>query len=378
MTPSRIIVGAMSGTSADGVDVAVVRIWGTGHDVTAELVAHHHRAYPECVRQAIFEIRSSPKVSLRGLMEVGRQITVIYADAVNESLGQLDQSDVACIGAHGQTLFHAPPDTLQWLDPALLAARTGIPVVSDFRRADCAAGGQGAPLVPMADYVLLRHAGISRVLLNLGGIANLTYLPAAGKLSGVIACDTGPGNCVSDWLMRTLDPASGGIDRDGVRALAGSPIASIVTRVMADGFFAKSPPKSTDAPDMIELFKQAAGRLESHSQNDLLATACRLTGVAVADAIRRFVPGPVDEALVSGGGVKNPAMMKELRRSLGSVVVNETNVAGVDANAKEAVAFAILAALTLDNVPGNVPSATGAGQAVVLGSITPRPYDVRR
>src|SRR5829696_8036035 len=182
----RIIAGAMSGTSADGVDVALTRITGRGTSMTAQLIHHHHRPYDAATRTEIFAFRGADaRCDLARLAQLGRTISLSYAAAVNEALAaaHLSANDLAAVAAHGQTLYHAPPNTIQWFDPSLVAAEVGCPVVSDFRRADCAAGGQGAPLVPFADYVLFCHASKNRVLLNIGGIANLTWLPAGGSLA---------------------------------------------------------------------------------------------------------------------------------------------------------------------------------------------------
>src|SRR6476661_6684308 len=180
----RIVAGAMSGTSADGVDVAIVAIAGRGLAMTARLLHHHHRPYEAGLRQAIFNVRESGLSGLAKLADLGHQISVSYSRAVRDALeaASLQSADLACIAAHGQTLYHAPPDTIQWLDPALLAAEVGCAVVSDFRRADCAAGGQGAPLVPFADLILFGDRVNHRVLLNIGGIANLTHLPAGAGI----------------------------------------------------------------------------------------------------------------------------------------------------------------------------------------------------
>src|SRR3954447_15429443 len=188
----RQIAGAMSGTSADGVDVAIVAIRGRGLDMSARLIQHHHVPYERNLREIIFAAREpDAKVELRNLAKMGREISLAYARAVNECLAacRLSATDLSAVAAHGQTLFHDPPDTIQWFDPALVAAEVGCQVVSDFRRADCAAGGQGAPLVPFADYVLFRHPTKNRVLVNIGGIANLTYIPAGASLGKVIAFD---------------------------------------------------------------------------------------------------------------------------------------------------------------------------------------------
>src|SRR4051812_19636056 len=216
VSESRLIAGAMSGTSADGVDVAIVRIDGHGFGMNAKLVRHHHVAYDPSLRESIFEMRSAQSGSLAQLAQIGCDVSLTYARAVNEALQaeNLSASDLAAVAAHGQTLFHRPPRTIQWLDPALLAAEVGCAVVSDFRRADCAAGGQGAPLVPFADYVLFRHPTMNRLLINIGGIANVTYIPADSAINKIVAFDTGPGNCICDELCRILYPEGPGVDVD--------------------------------------------------------------------------------------------------------------------------------------------------------------------
>jgi anhydro-N-acetylmuramic acid kinase len=377
MTQSRLVIGAMSGTSADGVDAAVVRIDGRGVGMTASLVAHRHHPYEADLRHAIFRARAdADPVRLGDLARMARRISLAYAGAARDAMTAAHTSagDVAAIAAHGQTLFHDPPDAIQWLDPAVLAAETGCTVVSDFRRADCAAGGQGAPLVPFADYVLFRHPTRTRVLLNLGGIANLTHLRAGGTIGDVVAFDTGPGNCVSDALVRAVDPTGPGVDVDGATAARGVPIHPLLQDSLADPYFAKPPPKSTDVPAMLGLFnaaRQAVGR--NYPFEYLLRTACLLTATTVADAIRRFCDPFPDELIVSGGGVRNATLMELLRQPLGAIPVIPIDDLGFPSEAKEAVAFALLGAATLDGEPSNVPAATGAKHAAVLGSITPRP-----
>jgi anhydro-N-acetylmuramic acid kinase len=374
---SRLIAGAMSGTSADGVDVAIVRIEGRGLGMSAQLVGHHYRTYDSALRRAIFAVREGGNTALSNLAEIGREISLAYAACVNEALGAagLKASDIAAVAAHGQTLFHAPPNTIQWLDPALVAAQTGCAVVSDFRRADCAAGGQGAPLVPFADYILFRHPTKNRVLLNIGGIANLTYIPAGGAIDKLIAFDTGPGNCISDWIMRMRDPAGPGFDNAGSRALAAKAWSvRIVNEFVRTPYFDRPPPKSTDGPEMIRLFEQIAGPdLDSSTIEDLLATACVCTSASVLHALG-FTLGLEDakyEMVVGGGGVLNSAIMAgfyPMRKRF-----RTTDEFGVPSQAKEAIAFAVLGAATLDGEPSNVPSCTGAARRVVLGSITPKP-----
>ncbi len=376
MSGTRIIAGAMSGTSADGVDVALVRIDGRGLEMSVRLMEHVHRPYDDDLRRRIFACRNGGSVGLADLARITRDVSCAYAAAVGSAIdrGGLAAGDVAAVAAHGQTLFHAPPDTMQAFDPALVAAGTGVAVVSDFRRADCAAGGQGAPLVPFADHILFTDPLRHRALLNLGGIANVTYLPAGGQLDALLAFDTGPGNCVSDWLVRYMHPDGPGVDVDGALASHGRPDEAVVLRMLAGGFFKRQPPRSTDGPAMVDLFTAAVtdfgsrGRLPTN-----LATACLVTAASVGRALREFLPHFPDELIVSGGGTRNATLMSYLRQQVPGVPVKTTDELGIPSEAKEAIAFALLAAATLDGEPGNVPAATGARRRVVLGSVTPRP-----
>jgi len=370
MSQPRLFVGTMSGTSADGVDAALVRIEGVGLDMVPALLRHHHRPYDPSLQRTIFDIRSRGDAKLSELAKLGREISLTYAATVNELLLAAGESAVAitAIAAHGQTLFHDPPNTIQWFDPALVAAETGCAVVSDFRRADCAAGGQGAPLVPFADYILFRHPTKTRAVLNIGGIANVTILPAGASLESVKAFDTGPGNCISDHVMRRMDPDGKGFDFNGELALHGKPDLPIIGRMLASGYFHQPPPKSTDGPAMIELYQRygnAGARL-----HDQVATACLLTASAIRKSLENVSPAPA-ELIVSGGGSKNRAIMKHLT-TIGPII-RTTDELGVKSDAKEALAFALLACATLDSVPSNVPSVTGAKRSVVLGAVTPRP-----
>ena len=368
----------MSGTSADGVDIAIVAIEGRGLDMTAQLIVHHHRPYNEALRRQIFAFRSEGAGSvshstLRKLAEMGREISLTYAAAVNEALAaaHMESKNLAAVAAHGQTLFHDPPNTIQWLDPALIAAEVGCAVVSDFRRADLAAGGQGAPLVPFADFILFRHATRNRVLVNLGGIANFTWIPAGATLDQLIAFDTGPANCISDYLCRKYDPSGPGYDTNGERARKGTlnkRNLTLASRFLDDPYFAQPPPKSADTPAMIALFERVVADANLPLE-DQLAIACHITGILVTGAFR-FLPAEPDEIIASGGGAKNIAIMQALDDGL---LPSTTDELGVPSDAKEAIAFALLGAATLDGVPSNVPSVTGAKRPVVLGSITPRP-----
>jgi anhydro-N-acetylmuramic acid kinase len=328
---TRVIAGAMSGTSADGVDVAVTRLEGRGWSMSPCVLHHHHRPYPADLRQRIFAVRRNEPVSLPDLARLAREISLHYAAAVNEALVYLRMSgrDLAAVAAHGQTLYHSPPDTIQWLDPALVAAEVGCAVVSDFRRADCAAGGQGAPLVPFADYILFRHAERDRVVLNIGGIANVTMLPAAASIDAVRAFDTGPGNCISDHLVRCHDPAGPGYDEGGKLASRGVVLDPLADAVLAHPYFARVPPKSTDGPEMIEAFEAALARMPGRPPlEDLLATACHIAMAPVLKVARGR------QVIASGGGVRNSAMMA-LLKAAGCEVLT-TDDLGIRQESKEA------------------------------------------
>lgn len=370
----RLIAGAMSGTSGDGVDVAVVAIAGSGIDIQVRLLRHHHVPYSHDVRRRLNSIRQAGSAGLADLAQLGREVSLCYATGVVEALSslRLGGGDIVCVAAHGQTIYHAPPNTVQWLDPSLIAAEAGCAVVSDFRRADCAVGGQGAPLVPFADYALFRHPVSLRAMVNIGGIANVTILRPGCTLSEVIAFDTGPGNCVSDYLARRHDPNGHGFDAGGKLATAGLPDIATAERMMKDPFFTASPPKSTDVPQMLSAWERADAHTEPRPLPDLLATACYVTASSILDAMHRLLGRLPEEVVVSGGGCRNASIMGFLRATPG-LVVRTTDDYGLPAEAKEAVAFAILAAATIDGVPGNVPSVTGARRQVLLGSITPRP-----
>ncbi len=240
----RLMIGAMSGTSADGVDAAMVDVNGHGLAMSITLMGHHHEPYDAGLRRAIFQVRACGNIALSDLADLGRQITLVYARAVNRLLQNIDiaASRVSAIAAHGQTLFHDPPLTIQWFDPSLLAWETDCAVVSDFRRADCAAGGQGAPLVPFADYILFGDPAVDRILLNIGGIANLTFVPANGGIEQLLAFDTGPGNCISDWICRRFHPDGPGWDVDGAARPAERSSVRLSMRFCPTHFWRRRPP----------------------------------------------------------------------------------------------------------------------------------------
>jgi anhydro-N-acetylmuramic acid kinase len=370
MMRTRLIAGAMSGTSADGIDVAIVAIDGRATEMSATLVRHAHQPYDAELRRAIFALRGSGQVALRELARCGRDVSLAYADAVRNTLvaANLAASDLAAIAAHGQTLFHDPPNTIQWIDPALLATEVGCPVVSDFRRADCAAGGQGAPLVPFGDYILFHHSARDRAVVNIGGIANITFLPAGAPLEKTLAFDIGPGNCISDHLMREHDPNGPGVDVGGQLASHGKIMRELFDAFVDHPYFKLTGPKSTDGPQMIDIFLKARQRVgASIPLQDQLATACALTAELIQSSLRALGARPPVDLIVAGGGTQNQTLMRRLDGA------RTSEQFGIPTDAREAIAFALLGAATLDNVPANVPSCTGAARLVVLGAITPRP-----
>lgn len=375
---ARLIAGVMSGTSADGVDVAICRLNPSGSPIWGELLHFHSVPYSAEVRGHIHELRRLGACTLAELAGLTRTLTGEHAETVNQALSaiQLAPSELTAIADHGQTVFHAPPLTMQLLDPALLAARTGVPVMSDFRRADCALGGQGAPLVPFVDQILFADAAITRALLNLGGIANVTLLPSrVGNLptSAPTAFDIGPANCLSDHLCRSSPDATTGYDAGGHLATAGRVHEPTVQAFLQNPYFKRPAPKSTDGPEMVAAFSAAVAQGGKQlSLVDALATAADCVARTVADAVARLEPAP-DQLILSGGGVHNLALVRALTALLPDIELLSTDQLGIPSAAKEAIAFAILANATLDNVPNTLPPCTGATRPAVSGSLTPRP-----
>lgn len=381
----RLVVGLMTGTSADGVDAALVRFRGVGLGASHEILAYEETLLPAALRSEVLSCASADEIAPERLMRLDAALAETYAAAVVTLLdgARVNASEVAAIGSHGQTVRHLPRAetggralTLQLGSASTLAERTGITVVSDFRTRDTAAGGEGAPLVPIVDWWLFRDPAESRVLLNLGGMANVTHLPAGGTLDALLAFDTGPGNAVLDGIVGEATAGLARQDEGGRMAAQGRPHEALLQELLADPFFALEPPRSTGrerfglryAARMREIAESLGLSLE-----DTLATAVELTAASIADAIHEhLVPrGGVHAVYASGGGVRNATLMVALRRRLEGIKVSRLDDLGVASDSKEALAFALLAHLTLCGEPGNVPSATGAGRAVLLGSVTP-------
>ncbi len=385
----------MSGTSADGVDVALCRISPlTAANPTPRLKLLAHRAFPYApeVRTAVLAAMNAPQTSTADLARLSWRLGQVYADAVAETLARTGlHPDL--IALHGQTLFHetTPADflnaptrsTWQAGEPALLAERFRLPVISDFRSADLAAGGQGAPLVPMLDYTLFRHKTRNRILLNLGGIANLTALPADTGPEAVLAFDTGPANMVIDAAIHHLTGKA--YDCGGSMAAKGQVLEPILKNLLTDPYFTQQPPKSCGREQFGANYTTqllARAQAENASPRDVLATATALTADSILEAYRRFLwphlgqRAPLAKAtdlIISGGGARNQTLLKRLRAHFEPlyVKVSTTDDLGLPAEAKEAAAFALLGWLTWHHLPGNIPSATGATRPVILGRITP-------
>ncbi len=362
-----IVAGVMSGTSLDGIDVAIVDIRGRRFSV----LAFQTTPYPAKVRQAILNSASAADIARLNFL-----LGELYAEAIArlEPKPQL----VAC---HGQTIYHQGEAqsflgrriacTMQIGEAAVIAERLGTPVVSDFRPRDMAAGGRGAPLAPWVDYFLFRHPRKSRVALNIGGIANVTIIPPAARPEQVIAFDTGPGNMVIDALAAGLTGGRRRFDWGGRLAARGTVNRALLGRLLADPYYRKRPPKTAGREQYGRTFvkRMLATRLPPA---DLIATATALTAATIAEGIRRFAPSPGGELIVSGGGARNPEILKRLAALLPEMALATSSDYGVDVDAKEAVAFAILGYLTWRGRPSNLPSATGARHGVALGKITPQ------
>ncbi len=384
---SMIVAGIMSGTSADGIDVAFTRISATGSDYPKlQLLAHESFPFAPTLRKAVLAAMNAQNTSTAELARLNWRLGLAYADAVRETLA-LHPEKVDLIGCHGQTIYHqASPQTYagkrfsctwQLGEPALLAGALGIPVVSNFRPADIVAGGQGAPLVPLLDFVLFRHPKRGRVLQNIGGIANLTAIPPQAQPNEILAFDNGPGNMVIDALMMTLFKEP--FDADGTRAAAGIILEDVLNQSLRHNFFNKIPPRAAGREQFGREFAAnflTACRTVSRSKEDAIATATALTAATIALSFQRFahpLMGPAKaDYIVSGGGARNHKLMSELTERLKPLgcVVTTSDQFGLPAEAKEAAAFALLAWQTWHRRPGNLPSATGATCPAILGQVT--------
>jgi anhydro-N-acetylmuramic acid kinase len=372
----------MSGTSADGVDVAVVRIQGRGSYLSFHLLVHDYSEYPKPIRQAVLAAMNASRTSVAELSRLNFRLGEFYADAVARAQKKAHKK-LDLVGCHGQTIYHqgtAEPYlgtkiacTWQTGEGAVVAARLGVPVVSDFRPADMAAGGKGAPLVPLLDYAIFRSKNKGMIVQNIGGIANLTAIPADAQPDEMTAFDTGPGNMVVDRLMQVLFGKP--FDRNGAVAQKGTTLKPILEELLDANYFKFKPPKTAGREEFGAEFAEAfLRRCAKAAKADVIATATALTARSMAQAVQRFVlkRGRYHDWVVSGGGTKNAVLMSLLKKEAAELGLwlRHSDDFGIPSAAKEAVAFALLAYQTRNQLPGNVPSATGAKRAVVLGKVS--------
>jgi len=383
---SMIVAGVMSGTSADGIDVAIVEIAKATRKPTLRLLAHEGFRFPATLRRAVFGAMNAKTISTAELARLSWRLGLAYAEAVSTAASR-HRLKLELIGCHGQTLYHQARAaayagrsfTCTWQagEAAIVAQAMGVPVVSNFRPADMLAGGQGAPLVPLLDYVLFADAKRGRVLQNIGGIANLTAIPAGAMASEVIAFDTGPGNMVIDALAKKLFKTS--YDRNGSFAARGIVLERVLRKMMRSSYFHQKPPRTAGREQFGREYAQSflsACRSVGRKPEDALATATALTAETIARSYERFVfphmKGPAVDYIVSGGGARNATLMAMLKARLEpfGCEITTSEEFGLPAEAKEAAAFALLAWQTWHRLPGNMPSATGAKRSVILGQIS--------
>jgi len=372
----------MSGTSLDGIDVAIIDITGSGFRAKINVLTSHSVPYPRKIREALLAI-SNTNAYTGDISRLNFLLGELYVEALEETAerAQIPLDTIKLIGCHGQTIFHEGQgtqflgkrvaSTMQIGESSVISERTGIDVISNFRERDMAAGGKGAPLVPYLDYMLMRHRGRGRVAVNIGGIANLTAIPPNTNTDRVIAFDTGPGNMVIDQLVSRITQGRQTYDRDGAVAAIGDIDQKLLAKLLRDKYFRAKPPKTAGREQYGSEFVSKLLDTELSSE-DLIATATALTAESIAAAVRNFVLPEmrVDEIFVSGGGTHNPTMMRMLRKAMGEIPVKESTEVGLDVDAKEAIAFAVMAYETAHCRPSNVPMATGAKRAVVLGKLT--------
>ncbi|HEV2386005.1 MAG TPA: anhydro-N-acetylmuramic acid kinase [Candidatus Acidoferrales bacterium] len=378
------VLGLISGTSADGIDAALARVTGTPPRLGVRLEHFVTIPYPAAVRREILRVAEGGRATSGAISQLNFLVGELFAEAALGACRRFRTSiaSVDLIGSHGQTIYHQGKpsrrcgrqvaSTLQIGEPAIIAARAGVPVVADFRPADMAAGGQGAPLVPFVDFLLYRDERCGRVALNIGGIANVTVIPASAQPEAVFAFDTGPGNMVVDALVARLSGGRESYDRDARLACRGRLIAGVASCLLADAYFRLPPPKSAGREQYGRRYVERLLRLARGAPAaDAIATATLLTPLVILDALHRFVFSRVrvDELIVSGGGARNPLMLAQLEAGLSRVRIRHAAEFGVPGDAKEALAFALLAYETWHRRAASLPAATGARRPAILGKV---------
>ena len=382
-----LVLGMMSGTSADGIDVSLTRIAGAVPNLNAKLLNHTSVKFPPALRQEILRVAEQQPITAGALSQLNFRLGELFATAALNACREfrVPPSKIALIGSHGQTIFHqgrpvsyfgaSTASTLQIGEPSVIAARTGITTVADFRPADIALGGQGAPLVPYADYLLYRHEKLGRVSLNLGGIANITVLPRAAKPQQIVAFDTGPANMLIDALVSHFTNGGQRFDKNAQLASQGRSISALLDELMRDPYLKLTPPKSTGREYYGNTYVKkllTLGRRHRAKPNDLIRAATFFTALSVVDALNRFVlpKTQIQQLIVSGGGAHNPLILAQLSAALPDSDVLPSSSLGIPEDAKESFAFALLAYETFHRRPANLPSATGARSPAILGKIS--------
>jgi anhydro-N-acetylmuramic acid kinase len=374
------VAGLMSGTSVDGVDVAIADIDKNG----ARLLAFNTFAYPSTLRKKIFALFDIDSARVDDLCSLNFVLGEVFAKALIDlcKKSRISLSSIDLVGSHGQTIYHDPKgvrfqkklvgSTLQIGEPAVIAQRTGITTVADFRTADMALSGEGAPLVPFADYFLFRNNNVCRAIQNIGGIANVTYLPANCKIDDIIAFDTGAGNMIIDRAVSLATKGKKRYDKNGQIAARGIVNETLLKQLLKHPFLKRKPPKSTGREEFgtqytDELYKKAVKTKLAPA--DVVATVTAFTAHCIAYSYQRFLPAPTDEVILCGGGAHNRALIKILKDLLKNTKILTMDKFGIETDAKEALSFAILAYHTIKGLASNVPSATGAEKPVILGKI---------
>jgi anhydro-N-acetylmuramic acid kinase len=384
-----IVAGVMSGTSADGINVAIVRLLGRGFRTRFELLAHEEYPFPSPVRRNILAVMNA-SASVADLARLNFLLGELYGDAVLKA-ARSSRITLDLVGCHGQTIYHQGDAadflgrriacTWQTGDGSVIAARCGVPVITDFRPADMAAGGKGAPLVPFLDYLLFRHRRRGRIVQNIGGIGNLTAIPPRAKPEDVIAFDTGPGNMIIDQVMDRLYGKA--YDKGGAIAARGKVLDTVLSEMLRTRFFRRKPPKTAGREEFGREFVTGFLRCCHRARNeDVVATATALTARSIGEAVRSLLPAAQREGqrhgkifhdyIVSGGGARNQTLIRMLESELSppGLRIRNSDEMGLPSDAKEAVAFAVLAYQTWRREPSNVPSATGAARPAILGKIS--------
>jgi anhydro-N-acetylmuramic acid kinase len=387
---TTLVLGLMSGTSADGIDVALARISGARPDLHAQILGHTSSKFPAPLQKEILRVAEQRPITAGELSQLNFRLGEVFADAALLACRKFRVSPkrIALIGSHGQTIFHqgtpapyfgrATASTLQIGEPSVIAARTGITTVGDFRPADIALGGQGAPLVPYADYLLYRHEKLGRISLNLGGIANITVIPASARPDQILAFDTGPANMLIDALVSHFSRGRQRFDKNARIAQTGRPLPALLNELMRDPYLKLAPPKSTGREYYGRAYLKkvlALGRRHRAQSAELIRAATIFTALSVVDAVNRFVlpRTRIHQLIVSGGGAKNPLLLAQLSAALRNIEILPSSKFRVPENAKEAFAFALLAYETFHERASNLPSATGASAPAILGKISYAP-----